>query len=269
MTPGGLTMPERLRILVVDDDAGTAETLGDILEAKGYEVEIASGGLQALALVQERQHDVIFLDIKMPQMNGVEVLRRVKLMRPGTVVIMMTAYALPELMAEAERLGALAILAKPLPLDRIIQFLEELAPTRPVLIVEENPALASSLQEFLRTHGYPAICVEGVTHAMEAVQQSRPDVILLDLKVLLSDGAGVLRAIHKVDSTCTILVLTGEGEEGKSMLDQSLCDGARLCLQKPFQPDEVLQHVAGVRVERAIRKLRGTQEDGSGSHLGR
>jgi CheY-like chemotaxis protein len=249
-------MPELLRILIVDDDAGMAETLGDILEAKGYEVEIASGGLQALALVQARQHDVIFLDIKMPQMNGVEVLRRVRVMRPETVVVMMTAYALPELMAEAERLGALAILSKPLPLDRIIQFLEELAPARPVLIVEENPTMANSLQELLRTHGYPAMCVEGIPRAMEAVQRCRPDVILLDLKMLLNDGAGVLQAIHKIDSTCTILVLNGEGEERKSVLDQCLCEGARLCLQQPFQPAEILQHVAEVRVERAIRKLR-------------
>jgi len=250
-------MPEPLRILVVDDDSGTAETLGDILEAKGYNVEIASGGLQALTLVQARQHDVIFLDIKMPQMNGVEVLRRVKTMRPGTVVIMMTAYALPELMAEAERLGALAILAKPLPLDRILHFLEELAPARPVLIVEENRALASSLQEFLHTHGYPATCAEGVAQATEVVQRYRPDVILLDLRVMLSDGGDILRAIRKVDSTCTVLVMAGEGEELNSAPEQSLPDGARICLTNPRSPADVLQHVTGIRIERAACRLRG------------
>ncbi len=250
-------MPERLRILVVDDDSGTAETLGDILEAKGYEAEIASGGLQALTLLQARHHDVIFLDIKMPQMNGVEVLRRVKTMRPGTVVIMMTAYALPELMAEAERLGALAILAKPLPLDRILHFLEELAPARPVLIVEENRALATSLQDFLHTHGYPTTCVEKVAQAIEVVQRCRPDVILLDLRVLLSDGGEVLRAIRKVDSTFTLLVMVGEGEEPKSVLDQSLHEVAPICLKVPCSPAEVLQHVTGIRIERAAYRLRG------------
>ena len=74
--------------------------------------------------------------------------------------------------------------------------------------------------------------------------------------MLLSDGAGVLQAIHKIDSACTILVLNGEGEERKSMLDQYLHEGARFCLQQPFQSDEVLQHVTEVRVERAVRKLR-------------
>lgn len=262
-------MPERLRILVVDDDAGMAETLGDILEAKGYEAEIASGGLQALALVQARQHDVIFLDIKMPQMNGVEVLRQVRVISPGTLVVMMTAYALPELMAEAERLGALAILAKPLPLDRVVQFLEELKSAKPVLIVEEDADLANSLEGVLRANGYPAACAKGAMGAMEAMRRFRPDVILLDLKVLFSDGHEVLRAIRQFDSSSVILLMTGEGMELKSLLDQSLQEGARLCLQKPFQPTEVLQHVAGVRVERAIRKLRGSQEDAIGSHIGR
>ena len=261
-------MHEHLRILVVDDDAGTAETLGDILEAKGYEVEIASGGLQALALVQAKQHDVIFLDIKMPQMNGVEVLRRVKAMRPGSVVIMMTAYALPELMAEAERLGAQAILAKPLPLDRIIQFLEELAPTRPVLIVEKNPTLARTLKEFLQAHEYPTICVEGITHASEAMRQFHPDVVLLELESLLSGDGEVLRAIHNVDPSCTLVVLIGEDEERKSVPDHTLSQGARLYLQKSLQPAQVLEHVAEVRVERAVRKLRESQEGPGGSHSG-
>ncbi len=249
-------MPEHLRILVVDDDSGTTETLGDILEAKGYEVEIASGGLQALTLVQASHHDVIFLDIKMPQMNGVEVLRRVKALRPITTVIMMTAYALPELTAEAERLGALAILAKPLPLDRILQFLEELAPAKPVLIVEENRTLATGLQEFLQTHGYPATCVETVAQAIEVVQRCRPDVILLDLRALLSDGAEVLRAIRKVDSASILLVMAGEGEEPKSVLDQSLREGAHICPKTPSSPAEVLQYVTGVRAERAASRLR-------------
>jgi CheY-like chemotaxis protein len=254
-------MPEPLRILIVDDDAGTAETLGDILEAKGYETEIASGGLQALAHVQAKPLDVIFLDIKMPQMNGVEVLRRVRAISPGTLVIMMTAYALPELMAEAEQLGALAILAKPLPLDRILHFLEELTPARPVLIVEEDADLANCLLDTLKAHGYQAASAREAVGAMEAVQRFHPDVILLDLKVLFSDGYEVLRAIRRLDSNSAILLMTGEGMELKSLLEQSLRDGARLCLHKPFQPAEVLQHVAGVRVERAIRQLR---EGGAG-----
>ncbi len=250
-------MPDPLRILIVDDDAGTAETLGDILEAKGYEAEIALGGLQALALLQLKSRDVIFLDIKMPQMNGVEVLRQVKAMSPGTLVVMMTAYAMPELMAEAERLGALAILAKPLPLDRVLQFLEELTPGRPVLIVEKDADLASSLEDVLRAHGYPAARANEAVEAMEAVQRFHPDVILLDLKVLLRDGHEVLRAIRQFDSSSAILLMSGEGMELKSLLDQSLREGARLCLHKPFQPAEVLELVAGVRMERAVRKLRG------------
>jgi DNA-binding NtrC family response regulator len=249
-------MHERLRILVVDDDPGTAETLGDVLEAKGYEVEIASAGAQALALAEAKPQDVIFLDIKMPQMNGVEVLRRLKAMSPGTLVVMMTAYALPELMAEAERLGALAILAKPLPLDRIIQFLEALAPVKPVLIVQEDATLASSVQEFLRSHGYPATCVADAAQTVGAVRQFRPDVILLDPKVLFCHGHEILQAIREVDPTSTILLMAGEGAELGLLLDEDLRDEARIRLHMPLTPAEVLQQVNGLRIERAACRLR-------------
>lgn len=118
-------MGEPLKILIVDDDAGMAETLGDILDAKGYEVKIARDGPEALAMFQAEGFDLIFLDFKMPKMNGVEVLQSMKRMCPKTAAIMMTAYAVPDLIAEAERVGVVTILTKPLPLDRVLKFLEE------------------------------------------------------------------------------------------------------------------------------------------------
>jgi CheY-like chemotaxis protein len=116
-----VTGPETIRILIVDDDPGMAETFGDILEAKGYQVQIASDGPQALTYVGKESFDITFLDIKMAGMDGVEVLHRIKQARPGALVVMMTAYALPDLIAQAEREGALAVLSKPLPLDRVIR----------------------------------------------------------------------------------------------------------------------------------------------------
>jgi DNA-binding NtrC family response regulator len=124
-------MGNRLNILIVDDDAGLAETLGDILDAKGYRVKIASDGPEALEIYKNESFDIIFLDIKMPKMNGVEVLQSMKRMRQGTAAIMMTAYALPNLIADAEREGVLSILTKPLPLDRVLKFLEEVVPAGP------------------------------------------------------------------------------------------------------------------------------------------
>jgi len=254
-------MVDPLRILIVDDDAGMADTLGDILEAKGYRVEIALDGFQALSRLETQPYHVIFLDFKMPQMDGLEVLRRVRRRAPGTLVVMMTAYARPDLMAEAEREGALAVLAKPLPVDRLLQFLGAVVPSKPVLIVEDDAAFASTLQDVLEAHGYATAYAADAPQALEAARRSRPDVVLLDLKLPASNGHEVLRAILRLDPSTVVLLMTGYGQEMRSLIDQSLRDGAKLCLQKPFDPGDVLLHLASVRKERAATQLREAYGD--------
>ena len=256
-------MRNSLRLLIVDDDAGMADTLGDILEAKGYDVEIALDGLQALARVKAQPYHVIFLDIMMPEMDGLEVLRRVKRMAPGTLVVMMTAYARPDLMAEAERQGALAILAKPLPVDRLLQFLQAVAPSTPILIVEDDLVFASTLRDVLEAQGYGVACAADATQALEAARRSRPGVVLLDLKLPAGNGYEVLRAILQLDPSIVVLLMTGYGQEMKSLVDQSLRGGARLCLQKPFDAGEVLEHVRNVLVQPAAGRFLRTLGDGA------
>jgi len=234
-----------------------AETFGDILEAKGYQVQIASDGPQALTYVGKESFDITFLDIKMAGMDGVEVLHRIKQTRPGALVVMMTAYALPDLIAQAEREGALAVLSKPLPLDRVIRFLTELLPQRPVLVVEDDLSFGQTLQDILERSGY------SVTHTTDALEvsailrEAHPDAVLLDLKLPVQDGCEVLREIRLLDANVPVFLMTGYGQELQGLVEQGLRDGARLCLYKPFSPVDLLQHLTAVRAERASSQLRG------------
>lgn len=79
-------------ILIVDDDIGMAETLSDILEDSGYDVEVADDGVEAVERVQARTFDVVLMDIKMPGINGVKTYKKIKSIRPEVAVMMMTAY---------------------------------------------------------------------------------------------------------------------------------------------------------------------------------
>jgi CheY-like chemotaxis protein len=252
-------MHKPLRILIVDDDPGMAETLGDILETTGYEVEIALDGPQALAYVQGIPFDVIFLDIKMPQMNGVELLQRTRRIRPDTVAVMMTAYALPDLIAEALREGAVAVVNKPLPVERMIRFLEELSVAPPILIVDDDRAFGASLQDVMEAHGYAVAYAVDAPEAVEAARRSHPGVVLLDLKLPVRSGYEVLREIRQLDPKATVLLMTGYGQELKSLVEKSLQEGARRCLYKPVHPWEILQHVASARVHQAAGHLRGPE----------
>jgi DNA-binding NtrC family response regulator len=111
-------------IMVVDDDVALADGLADVLDAKGYNVSVANDGFKALELVNQHILDIALMDIRMPQMNGVETFRRIKAIRPQMKVIMMTAYSAENLVDEAMQEGAKEVINKPINLDRLIALIE-------------------------------------------------------------------------------------------------------------------------------------------------
>ena len=111
-------------VLIVDDDEGAVETLTDILTAKQYQVEIARSGEDAISLARTTPFDAILMDIVMPGVNGVEALRSIRAAAPETKVIMMTAYTRHELVEQARKAKAFAVLLKPLDIDRLLVLLD-------------------------------------------------------------------------------------------------------------------------------------------------
>ncbi len=111
-------------ILVVDDNVSLLKTLSFILKRKGYAVTMAADGQEAVNEVMQRAFDIIFMDIKMPGMNGVEAYKNIKKIRSDAAVVMMTAYSLEKLVQEALRAGVLAVLSKPLDIDEVVGFVE-------------------------------------------------------------------------------------------------------------------------------------------------
>jgi len=110
-------------ILIVDDEEGMRETLVDILEDL-YQVEEASNGQEALCKVGERCYTLVLMDIKMPVMDGVEALERIKSSHPELPVIMMTAYADSSAVERARQGGAEAVVFKPLDMPKVLSLIE-------------------------------------------------------------------------------------------------------------------------------------------------
>lgn len=108
------------RILVIDDEDSIRYTFGKFLSAEGYYVETASGPVEALALLSEDGHDLIFLDILLGNTSGLEILREIEKKGIGSPVVMITGYPEFETAGEAVRLGAFAYLAKPVKKDALL-----------------------------------------------------------------------------------------------------------------------------------------------------
>lgn len=110
----------RKNILVVDDEPGMRALFSFMLGAKGFEVRTASNGEEALKNVKSSPYDLVFLDVRMPYMNGVEVLRALKELRPSIAVVMMTGYAVEQLLNEAISAGAKGYLRKPFTIEELM-----------------------------------------------------------------------------------------------------------------------------------------------------
>ncbi|HID94777.1 MAG TPA: response regulator, partial [Candidatus Latescibacteria bacterium] len=115
-----LEIRRSFRILVVDDELIVRDSLKEWLEDEGFEVETAESGAEALDKVARHEFHLILLDVKMPGMDGIEVLQQVKEIRPELSVVMITAYATVETAVEAMKIGALDYLIKPFDPDTLI-----------------------------------------------------------------------------------------------------------------------------------------------------
>ncbi|MBI5474532.1 MAG: response regulator [Ignavibacteriae bacterium] len=106
-------MTEKRKILVVDDEDALRTVLSAELNSEGYDVGTAADGSEALAELQKDKFDLVLLDIKMPNMNGFEVLKVIKEKHQGTKVIMLTGFADLKNAIESKKLGAEDFVSKP------------------------------------------------------------------------------------------------------------------------------------------------------------
>jgi DNA-binding NtrC family response regulator len=112
------------RILIVDDEEIVIKSCLRILGGGDYHVEAAHDGREALRKVEENPYDVIILDVRMPSMGGLEVLRRVKEMHPDVDVIMLTGLSQAETVVQARKLGARDFISKPFEPDELKQVVQ-------------------------------------------------------------------------------------------------------------------------------------------------
>src|SRR5579862_10017481 len=127
------------RVLIIDDDRDHAESIVDILSMKGHQVEAAFSGEAGVKVFREEDFDLVFIDVKLPGMNGVETFFEFKKIRPDAKVMMMTGYSVEELVAQAVENGALGVLYKPFAVERLLAVLDRVKPRGMVLVADDDP----------------------------------------------------------------------------------------------------------------------------------
>lgn len=193
-------MVGKVRILVVDDELVIRESLHGWLKKSGYQVDTAEGGSAALAMLEKTPYDLLFLDIMMPVMSGIEVLEVVKEDYPQTLVVMITAYGSVETAVQAMKRGANDYLMKPFDPDQLSLLTEKLMQQK--RIMDENIFLREQMAEAIRFEN-----LVGRSEAMQELFTLIQDVAESDSPVLITGETGtgkelVAKAIHAKSARC-------------------------------------------------------------------
>jgi two-component system, NtrC family, response regulator PilR len=185
-------MPD-IRVLVVDDEQSMRELLGIMLRQAGYDVTLADGGEAALQLLKTEAFDLVITDLRMRKVDGLAVLKATKEQSPGTVVLVVTAFASTDTAVEAMKLGAYDYVTKPFKVDELrLTIANALERKR---LEEENVALRRQLR---RERGFENFI--GRSRAM------------LD----------VFETIRKTADSGSTVMITGESGTGKELVAQAL-----------------------------------------------
>jgi DNA-binding NtrC family response regulator len=179
------------RILVIDDERSIRNTLKDILEYEKYEVDLAEDGIKALEKIKTSSYDMVLCDIKMPGMDGIEVLEKFQELIPDTPVVMISGHGNIDTAVESIKKGAFDYIEKPLDLNRL-------------LITIRNAMDKSNLvtqTKILKKKVNKKFEIVGESPALKAVVEMADRVAKTDARVLItgSNGTGkelVARRIH-------------------------------------------------------------------------
>ncbi len=183
------------RILVIDDEQGIRAALGQLLEFEGYEVRAIANASDGIAEYQRWRPHLVFLDVKMAGMDGMEALKRLREMDPSATIVMISGHATIRTAVEATQLGAYEILEKPLDTDRILVMLRNALSH--LDLQEENARLKQSIDTPYE--------IVGKTPVMRALMEKIEKVAATPARVLITgeNGTGkelVARALHRMSS---------------------------------------------------------------------
>jgi two-component system response regulator AtoC len=179
-------------VLIVDDEENIRRVLSMALQKEGYHTIIASGGHQALKLLDEARCDVMLSDMVMPDMNGLELLRRAREKQPELLVVMMTAYGTIPAAVEAMRLGAVDFLTKPLEMDVL------------------RKVIRNALRDRERGLKAPSVRKRDAARKTTPFIGNSPAI------------QQVLTIVERVADTRTTVLITGESGTGKELIARML-----------------------------------------------
>lgn len=228
------------KILIVDDERQMVRTLSDIVRMHGWEPSGAYSGEAAVEEVRKESYNAVLMDVKMAGINGVTAFREMKRIRPNIRVVLMTAYTAADIIAEAEREGALKVLAKPVMLSGLLEMLDQTTKqTPPVLLVADDVQMLRDLCARLEERGYETLEANSLEKALDTLEKSSPAAVVLDLRLDGIANEESILAIKRVSPSVALILCRGRAPtNGNGKRDATRLIHATI--EKPFAPEKLI-----------------------------
>lgn len=232
-------MKSQANILVVDDNKDLLNTFALILKRKGYLVETAEDGLQAMEKFTSRHFDVVLMDVIMPKMNGIDALRKMKEYDPNAKVILMTAYCEESQLQKVVEEGVCGTLFKPVNITRLMELIGEATQDPCIMIVDDDDDFRYSMAQMLQLNNYQVISAISGEDAVRIARQRTVNIAFVDIKMKVMDGLATSIKLKEIRPDIIIVMMTGYREEASDIINEALGKGVVTCLYKPFRMAEV------------------------------
>ena len=234
-------------ILIIDDNLDMADGLGMILEDEGYPVTLAYKGRDGIGAFNAGHFDVVLVDFKLPDMNGIAVLRALHEKDPQVKVIVMTGYHVEQLLAEMIDDGSVEVLRKPLEIGPVIKLLGRIQKENIILIVDDDPDAANRVTAQLTDQGIKNLLAGNTREAIDGVISTPVEVLVLDLRLPVTVGLEVYLELKQRGHTVKTLIVTGYADDESGTVDSLRSTAVTGCLFKPFRPEQMLRVVKQIK----------------------
>jgi DNA-binding NtrC family response regulator len=253
-------------LLVIDDDRLHCDLLEVALVRQGYQVSTAISGREGVILFRQLRPLVTLIDLRMPEMNGLEVLREIRTLDPCAGVIVLGGGATEEQENHARQLRVTDFLRKGLSLDVLIGAVhrvaqqsrregssmpasssqEEQAPVEQILVADDDVMARDLLVRFLGLRGYHVRSAKDGAEALRLISESAPDLLILDLVMPEKNGVEVLQALKERDYAGRTIILSGH--QNDALLGEAWSLGPQEVLEKPIDLERALMAIQLVMV---------------------
>jgi len=239
------------RVLLVDDEEEFLSATSQALVRRGLDVEVAPNGVTAIEMVSRERFDLVVLDVRMPDIDGTEVLGIIRSKQPELPVIMLTGHASVHDAFQTSRDGAADYLAKPVDMDELaarigevvtrfrqrqgpdLQAAQPVAPAKNirVMLIDDEVEFLDSLGKVLRRRNLELVTAESGEKGLALLREQLVDVVVLDVKLPGMDGLEVLRRIRHRHPSVQVIILTGHPSLEAAM--EAIKLGANEYMRKP------------------------------------